>query len=263
MDGMNSARVRACRARFAAGEPVVAQSAAVSAWLRSSNFNPRPVIKTDGRALTLDLSAASGSLGPNLQQLDVHGLSRLIDRAMRAQGTEYAFGRWGEHRALYNSEHFSAGGTESRTVHMGIDLFCPALTAVYAPLDGRVEIVANNARELDYGPLLVLRHRAPGGAGFFTLYGHLDLAGVQALAPGQQVTAGEHIADIGSPPGNGNWPPHLHFQVILDLLDLGADFPGVAYRSQQAFWLAMSPHPAPFFPEADAVMLDGRPGAAV
>jgi len=35
--------------------------------------------------------------------------------------------------------------------------------------------------------------------------------------------------------------PHAHFQIILDLLELGADFPGVAYASQRAVWTSLSP----------------------
>ncbi len=41
---------------------------------------------------------------------------------------------------------------ESRTVHLGVDLFARPGTAVYAPLDGIVVSVANNNDPLDYGP---------------------------------------------------------------------------------------------------------------
>src|SRR5690606_15181690 len=44
-------------------------------------------------------------------------------------------------------------------------------------------------------------------------------------------------------PANGDWPPHLHFQIILDLLDLDNDYPGVALASQREVWLANSPDP--------------------
>ena len=139
---------------------------------------------------------------------------------------------------------------------MGIDLFCTAGTPVRTPLDGRVEITSNNARELDYGPMLVLRHEDPDGDAFFTLYGHLGPEVLAELETGQEVSAGQHIATVGSPPGNGNWPPHLHFQLILDLKGLGAEFPGVASTSEQEYWLGLSPSPAAFFPEYDAGRLE-------
>jgi 4-aminobutyrate aminotransferase-like enzyme len=42
---------------------------------------------------------------------------------------------------------------------------------------------------------------------------------------------------------NGGWPPHLHLQIILDLLDRGAQFPGVARASERAVWMSLSPDP--------------------
>ncbi len=139
---------------------------------------------------------------------------------------------------------------------MGIDLFCAAGTPVSAPLDGRVEVLANNARELDYGPMLVLRHEGGDSDGFFTLYGHLGGEVLDNLHPGQVINAGQRLATVGSPPDNGNWPPHLHFQFIVDLKDLGAEFPGVASASEQDYWLGLSPSPAAFFPEYDARQLE-------
>ena len=78
----------------------------------------------------------------------------------------------------------------------------------------------------------------------------------EAMAKGHSVCAGQQIATVGSPPQNGNWPPHLHVQIILDLLDLGAELPGVARKSQQDYWLGLSPSPAALFPECKAQELE-------
>ena len=56
------------------------------------------------------------------------------------------------------------------------------------------------------------------------------------LEPGQEVGAGETIGWIGTYPSNGNWPPHLHFQVMTDMLDYQGDFPGVARPSEAWYW---------------------------
>jgi murein DD-endopeptidase MepM/ murein hydrolase activator NlpD len=88
------------------------------------------------------------------------------------------------------------------------------------------------------------------------LYGHLGPEVLAELEVGQAVSAGQRVATVGAPPGNGNWPPHLHFQLIMDLKDLGADFPGVASVSEQDYWLRLSPSPAAFFPEYDAGKLE-------
>ncbi len=218
--------------------------------------NPATVIATDDDAIVLDLSTGSRLCGESIGGLDVDHLGRLINQRIADAGPGYAFGRYAEPLELYNNEHFSAADAENRTVHMGIDLFCVADTSVCVPLDGTVELLANNEAELDYGPMVVLRHQDTSADPFFTLYGHLGVEVLDLLNVGQAVNAGEQIATVGSPPTNGNWPPHLHFQLILDLLDLGVDFPGVACKSEQEYWLGLSPSPAAFFPECDPQALE-------
>jgi murein DD-endopeptidase MepM/ murein hydrolase activator NlpD len=210
-----------------------------------------PVVETDGRAIVLDLSAGASLCGQPIAGLGVDALSSLIDQTMDDAGTGFAFGRWAEPRELYTSADFASDAGEMRTIHLGIDVFCAEGTPVYTPLDGVVEFVANNDRELDYGPVVILRHGA-----YFTLYGHLSLDTLDRVRTGQPVAAGEQIAAVGAPPANGNWPPHLHFQQINDLLGLGVDFPGVAARSNLDYWLSLSPSPARFFPDVSATTLE-------
>jgi len=212
-----------------------------------------PVIETDGRAIVLDLGAGAMLCGRPVAGLDAAALGALIDRAMADAGTRFAFGRWGEPRELYTNDSFASDGGEMRTIHMGIDLFCAAGTPVFAPLPGVVECVANNDAELDYGPLIILRH---DDSGFCTLYGHLSLDSLGRVREGEPVAAGQRIASVGAPPTNGNWPPHLHFQLINDLNGLGADFPGVAPASRRDYWLKLSPSPARFFTEIDPSLLE-------
>src|SRR5262249_25379181 len=80
---------------------------------------------------------------------------------------------------------------------------------------------------------------------FFTLYGHLTRETLAELKPGQAVRKGEAFARVGTLLENGRWPPHLHFQVIADLLERGAEFPGVARASERAVWTSLCPDPAP------------------
>lgn len=213
------------------------------------------IIQTDGRAIVLDLSAGASLGGKPVAGLGAAELGALIDQEMAAAGTNFAFGRWAEPRELYSNEHFAGNADESRTIHMGVDLFCKPGTPVHAPLGGVVAHVANNDRELDYGPLVIVRHTSDDGE-FFTLYGHLSLDTLQRVQAGQPVVAGDRIAAVGEPPTNGNWPPHLHFQIINDLLNYNVDFPGVALRSERDYWLDLSPSPARFFPECDPDRLE-------
>ncbi|MEO5761901.1 MAG: aminotransferase class III-fold pyridoxal phosphate-dependent enzyme, partial [Vicinamibacteria bacterium] len=132
---------------------------------------------------------------------------------------------------------------ERRTVHLGVDLFIERGAPVRAPMKGVVHLLANNDAPQDYGPLVVLKHQTDEGDPFFTLYGHLSEDTLDGIKLGQAVEAGEEIARVGAPPSNGDWAPHLHFQVMLNLLALGRDFPGVCRASERDFWKAVSPDP--------------------
>ena len=252
-----SPRVAECQFRQACSLPVTENAEAATRYIQSNELNRSEVIKTGGGSIVLDLSKNSDLLGSDPCDLELERLAALIDGAIGEAGASFGFGRYAEPRALYNNENFGATDQASgrRTVHLGIDIFCPADTPVFTPLDARVEVLANNDRELDYGPMLVLRHTTDAGEPFFTLYGHLSSRCLDTLEVGQELTAGDQIAAVGRPPENGNWPPHLHLQLILDLLDLDADFPGVATASQQELWCALSPSPACFFQEFDPTEL--------
>ncbi len=249
----HSPRVAECLFRQACSLPVIEKADETTRYIQSSELQRSEVISTDGSSIVLDLSKNSNLIGSDPGDLELERLTALIDGAMREAGTGFAFGRYAEPRALYNNEYFgdTDEATERRTVHLGIDVFCPADSPVVTPLDATVELVTNNDRELDYGPMIVLRHATDSGEPFFTLYGHLSSSCLDVLDVGQELEAGDQIAVVGRPPENGHWPPHLHLQLILDLLDLDADFPGVARASQQELWCALSPNPACFFREFD------------
>jgi len=223
-----------------------------------ANESPQPIVHTDERTIVLDLSVGSDELGAPLAGLDVAAFSEAVKCRLAEAGTGFAYGRWGERRELYRSELFNVADPYARRdIHMGVDVFCAPGTPVHAPLPGRVLLAANNARELDYGPVVILQHGS-GSDTFHTLYGHLTPDTLSTLRDGQDVAAGETIARVGAPPENGNWAPHLHFQPILDLLGLGADFPGVCSASEQEKWLALSPLPTAFFSLVAAESLNGR-----
>jgi 4-aminobutyrate aminotransferase-like enzyme/Ser/Thr protein kinase RdoA (MazF antagonist) len=235
--------------RDACGLPPVPHGPAVKAWLEERAGSFAQVLEHDLRAeplAVLDLSVGSLMLGADPAELETPRLSATIDKAMKDAGATIAVGRYDEARAIYTTGAFAAGGVpgaERRTVHLGLDLSVPPGSPVRAPLDGTIHLVARNDAPKDYGPLVILRHAGPGGAEFFTLYGHLDPRSVSGLETGQSVRAGETFAAVGAPPANGDWWPHVHIQVILDLLGLDADFPGVAAPGRRSLWTGLSPDP--------------------
>ena len=138
---------------------------------------------------------------------------------------------------------FAIDSHQRRTVHLGVDLFAPAGTAIYAPLAGAIHSLAEHKGEQDYGPLLILKHEPQPDLHFYTLYGHLSPGSLERWRVGQPVEAGDLLAQIGDYPRNGNWTPHLHFQIVVDLLDGEDNFPGVGAPNPRDLWTSLSPDP--------------------
>ena len=235
--------------REACGLPPVPQGETVARWLKANADRVAPVLDVDLRTsptLVLDLGVGSRFLGADPRASETAPLTESIFREMNKAGVTVGIGRYDEARGIYLSSLFGAGERltdERRTVHLGIDLFVEPGSPVHAPLPGTVHALANNAAPQDYGPLVILRHETGDGTPFYTLYGHLTDDTLAGLAVGQRVEPSQVIARVGAPPTNGGWTPHLHLQIILDPLDRGPDFPGVAYASQRAVWTALSPDP--------------------
>jgi 4-aminobutyrate aminotransferase-like enzyme/Ser/Thr protein kinase RdoA (MazF antagonist) len=235
-------------ARDAAGREPVERSARVREWLRAQSGSFAPVLGGDLATepkLVLVLGVASALVHGDPAKNAEPKLTARVAAAMREADVGVAVGRYDEPRLLYTASFFGGElpGSERRTIHIGLDLFADAGTAVYAPLDGVVHAFANNAVPQDYGPVIILRHETPGGDELFTLYGHLSRASLDGLAIGQRIARGERLATLGAPNENVGWTPHLHLQIITDLLGWDTDFPGVAPASQRAVWRSLSPDP--------------------
>jgi 4-aminobutyrate aminotransferase-like enzyme len=214
-------------------------------WLRARSFEPVMDRPEDEAAIAvLDLSVSSPDLNGRDTD-DTEQFTRRVFRRMEDDGVTLGIGRYLEPRAFYLTDIFEGrpgDPRERRTVHIGIDVFDEAGAVVQAPLSGRVKWVRDNGSGLDYGPTIVLEHDGPSGP-FWTLYGHLERASVAGLEEGNAVEAGQAIARIGPFPENGDWPPHLHFQILTDLLDFDGQFPGVALPRERSVWSGFCPDP--------------------
>ena len=166
-----------------------------------------------------------------------------FDDWFAAKNVAYGLGLYGEKRSVYASAQFAdRASAERRMIHLGVDIFAPPMSPVHAPLPGTVHSVAYNGAALDYGHTLILSHQAEG-LWFYTLYGHLAATLPRLLTVGQAVTQGQTIADLGAWHENGGWAPHLHFQVIGDMLDQQANFFGVGHESLWDVWRDICPDP--------------------
>lgn len=235
--------------RDACGLAAVPSSPAVVQWLTAHPDELGPVVEADFArdALVLDLSVGSPMIPNPPAVAGSAAFERTVAGALDEAGKTVGVGCYDEPRLVYTTDAFRAAGNDGpewRTVHLGIDLFLPPGTPVLAPLGGAVHSFRDNAAPGDYGPTVILRHTVDGERlTFFTLYGHLDRDSLSWLRPGVPVAPGTVIGRIGEAAVNGDWPPHLHFQLITDLLDCEGDFPGVARPSQRAVWKSLSPDP--------------------
>jgi len=177
----------------------------------------------------------------NVDINDVHAFSAAVFRKINETGSMAGIGRYNENRSIYRRFKLFQG-EEPRIVHLGIDLWIKAGTRVFAPLSGKIHSFKYNAKEGDYGPTLILEHTVKDVT-FYTLYGHLSLDSIENCQEGDSVQAGEEIARVGNFPINGNWPPHLHFQLITSMQGWKGDFPGAASIADRIHWLNISPDP--------------------
>jgi murein DD-endopeptidase MepM/ murein hydrolase activator NlpD len=175
---------------------------------------------------------------------DTATFTQLVDQLLAAENATIGVGGYLENRVIYRrSQHFGPGAVEeARSLHLGVDVWLPAGTPVLAPLAATVHSLADNDNFGDYGPTVILQHTLEDTV-FYSLYGHLSRYEWQALRVGQPLEKGQAFATVGPFPENGDWPPHLHFQLIADLQGCVGDFPGVARPSQRETWAALCPDP--------------------
>lgn len=193
----------------------------------------------------IDLSVSSKWLGHLSEFADFDLFEFKINQLQKKYPDTIIAGGYVEPRLVYNTEAYQKNGNErkeSRTIHLGIDFWLPSGTAVHAPLKGEVVIAENDAGDKEYGGLIILKHQVQELT-FFSLYGHLSVQSATSRMVGEVIDAGEFIGYLGDYPENGNWPPHLHFEFMLSMLDYQKDFPGVAYQSEIDIWKSICPDP--------------------
>jgi murein DD-endopeptidase MepM/ murein hydrolase activator NlpD len=206
----------------------------------ASSFHPVvPFDPATAQLCAFDLTAANKDLTADIIA-DTAAFSGYINRQLEKSHCRYGIGGYNEHRTIYaRSTHFDTAD-EPRRLHLGVDIWGEPGTEVYAPLPGIVHSFRFNNHYGDYGPTIILQHQLED-LRFHTLYGHLELAGLTGLQAGTPVAGGQLIARFGTPPENGHWPSHLHFQVIIDMEGMNGDYPGVCRYSERERYLTNCP----------------------
>jgi peptidoglycan LD-endopeptidase LytH len=206
-----------------------------------------PVVPFDpkkDRLLSLDFTSANTTLTNDIIE-DTEKFTAYIQNELRAANARYGIGGYAEHRTVYSrSGVFDADAfsEEPRRLHLGVDIWGPVGTPVYAPLGGMVKSFAFNDHFGDYGATIILLHQLEGVA-FYSLYGHLSVRDIENLSEGAYIIRGQVIGHFGPPEENGHWPPHVHIQLIYELGTAYGDYPGVCKFSEKDKYMENCPDP--------------------
>ncbi|MFX0078251.1 MAG: aminotransferase class III-fold pyridoxal phosphate-dependent enzyme [Candidatus Hermodarchaeota archaeon] len=230
--------------------PPCPQSETITKWLKKNQRQIGPLIKSDLQTesvVSLDLSVGSLEYGNMSEIQETTVFTKILTDRIEEAGVQIGVGRYNEPRILHltNEEmRVQYDSVETPTIHLGMELFLAPGESILAPLDGNIHSFATNEGFRENGPTLILEHKAgETNLRFYTMYSHLSKESLEGLAPGKRVKKGDQIGQVGTPPGNGDWPPSLHFQLVCDIFDMQGDFPSYALPSQRELWLSICPDP--------------------
>lgn len=193
------------------------------------------------RLFPFDFTASNTALNTETVA-DTTAFSLWITATLQQNHCRYGIGGYFEHRTLYARSPLFNTADEPRRLHLGMDIWGGAGTPVYASFNGKIHSYADNSHFGDYGATIILEHQLEDLT-FFALYGHLNKNALSNLFPGKVIHKNEQIAEFGVPAENGNWPPHLHYQLMFDLEGKTGDYPGVCRFSEKEKYQQNIPDP--------------------
>lgn len=193
-------------------------------------------------SVALDFTKENTLITKEIIESSVSQADFVFDQIRNARA-RVGVGGYLEHRKLYQRGSIFDNNADPRNIHLGIDLWIEAGTAVFAPFDGEVFSLKDNKGTGDYGPTIILKHQLEETV-FYTLYGHLSMDSIGDKKIGDSFATGDKLCEIGNYPINGDWAPHLHFQILTNLDDFNdGDYPAVCTQANLAKFSASCPNP--------------------
>lgn len=153
--------------------------------------------------------------------LDPAVAAAMLAEVHAAAGVAWSFGGYLEDR-----RHLLAGSYLDATagyLHLGVDFNVPQGTPVVAGVPGRVALVDDDGdHDGGWGLRVFVRRSLTPDDDLIGIFAHLQGA---RCVPGDTLGPDDVLAEVGGPPDNGNWHPHLHLQLLraADLADLLGD----------------------------------------
>lgn len=212
--------------------------------LKNYNNETIHIIKQEKPDYTpLDLSISNTDLN-QFDITDANAFEGYVNTVLKKANGTIAYGGYDETRNIYSrSRHFyTEDKRNERNIHIGLDLWCDVNTPVLAALDGTIHSFKNNTNFGDYGPTIILEHEIDGLT-FYALYGHLSVASLNTIKVGDYIPKGAVVGYLGDALVNGDYAPHLHYQLIKDMEGNFGDFRGVTSLNDREKDLSNCPDP--------------------
>lgn len=214
-------------------------------WSKSQKITLTDLFATVEKteAYHIDLSINNRLVKTEAEFNNADFFQKKLNDIQTQNSTKIIAGGYLEKRALYTSDIYDAEhSNEKRNIHLGVDFWLPENTPVHAIFDGEIVCAVHQTSYKGYGGFVILKHQFKE-VEFYTLYGHLSKESISNFTLGEIIKQNEQIGVLGDYQENGEWVPHLHFQIMLDVLDYHNDFPGVALESEIEYWKMVCPNP--------------------
>lgn len=214
-------------------------------WVKTQQFSIKELFPTVQKEelCHIDLSISNSTVKTEAEFNNPTFFEAKLLEIQNQHPNKIIAGGYLEKRALYTSDIYEAeNSSEKRNIHLGVDFWLPEKTAVHSILEGKIVCAIHQKDLKGYGGFIILKHQI-NQVEFYTLYGHLSKESTLKHSIGNILKVGDKIGDLGNYSENGEWVPHLHFQVILSLLEYKNDFPGVVLESELDYWKMICPNP--------------------
>lgn len=233
--------------RQACGITPCPQGTRLVKWLKKNKRNFHPLLGERPKPENIkvfDLSVGSPDMGGINTRLSAHAMTAYIFNTLLSEGATLGVGCYRENRLHPPIKRTPGQQPLSSAQHLGIDLYTEARTPIYAPLDGTVVALCKKYFTHSQGPTVILKHITEGkDPVFYTLYAHISQHSLRNLTVGKKIKQGDLLGFVGYTLDNGSQPPHVHFQIIADLMGNEGAFPLYCPPHQQDVWTSICPDP--------------------
>lgn len=151
---------------------------------------------------------------PRSPLLDPGLCQRFVGELHARLGIAWSFGGYLEDRSrLWRGSYLEQTGA---FIHLGVDFHVPQATPFVTQCPAAVVLVDDDGdQDGGWGQRIFLKPELAAECAaqpeIVLIYAHLQNI---AVVPGSRIPAGTVLGEVGGPPHNGNWAPHLHIQAL-------------------------------------------------